>query len=205
MRAREIDIRGPLLKEQDFRVDVGLGGAHLPERQREDLYRLSVPALVHYEDRSSMAFAREIRLPFLDYRLAGMLVPLAPELKLREGWTKWIFRKAMEPYLPASIVWRKDKQGFINPQGEWLKHELRSQVLELLGGEMLIARHGLIDQAALRRRYAMYCRQPRERGLISFKDIFNPIAMELWARKFASNLSCDRDFAGAEPVLTGAA
>lgn len=205
VRAREIDIRGPLLKEQDFRVDVGLGGAHLPQRQREDLYRLSVPALVHYEDRSSMAFAREIRLPFLDYRLAAMLVPLAPELKLREGWTKWIFRKAMEPYLPASIVWRKDKQGFINPQGEWLKHELRSQVLELLGGEMLIARHGLIDQAALRRRYAMYCQQPQERGLICFKDIFNPIVMELWARKFASNLSFDRNFAGAEPVLTGAA
>jgi len=189
MRAREIDIRGPLLKEQDFRLDVGLGGAHLPERQREDLYRFSVPALLHYEDRSSMAFAREIRLPFLDYRLAGMLVPLAPELKLREGWTKWIFRKAMEPYLPAPIVWRKDKQGFINPQSEWLKHELRGQVLELISGEMLIARHGLIDQAALGRRYAMYCRQPQERGLISFKDIFNPIVLELWMRRFEASLA----------------
>jgi len=189
MRAREIDIRGPLLKEQDFRLDVGLGGAHLPERQREDLYRLSVPGLVHYEDRSSMAFAREIRLPFLDYRLAGMLVPLAPELKLREGWTKWIFRKAMEPYLPASIVWRKDKQGFINPQSEWLKHELRGQVRELLSGEMLIARQGLIDQAALGRRYAMYCSQPQDRGLISFKDIFNPIVLELWMRRFDASLA----------------
>jgi len=188
MRAREIDIRGPRLKELDFRLDVGLGGAHLPERQRDDLYRASVPALVHYEDRSSMAFAREIRLPFLDYRLAGMLVPLAPEFKLREGWTKWIFRKAMEPYLPAAIVWRKDKQGFINPESEWLKHELRGQVLELLSGEMLIAQHGLIDQAALRRRYAMYCRQLQERGAINFKDIFNPVVLELWMRRFERSL-----------------
>jgi len=136
-----------------------------------------------------MAFAREIRLPFLDYRLAGMLVPLAPESKLREGWTKWIFRKAMEPYLPPTIAWRKDKQGFINPQAEWLKHELRDQVQELLGGEMLTARHGLIDQAALRRRYDAYCRQPEQRGLIGFKDIFNPIAMELWTRRFEASLS----------------
>jgi len=135
-----------------------------------------------------MAFAREIRLPFLDYRLAGMLVPLAPEFKLREGWTKWIFRKAMEPYLPAAIVWRKDKQGFINPESEWLKHELRGQVLELLSGEMLIAQHGLIDQAALRRRYAMYCRQLQERGAINFKDIFNPVVLELWMRRFERSL-----------------
>lgn len=111
----------------------------------------------------------------------------------------------MEPYLPPSIVWRKDKQGFINPQSEWLKHELRDQVLELLSGEMLIARQGLIDQAALLRRYAAYCRQPQDQGLIGFKDVFNPIALELWARKFASNLSIDRNFAGAEQVLSGAA
>ena len=184
MRPPEIDIRGPLLKDQDFRPEVGLNGKHLRERQREDLYRFSVPALVHYEDRSSMAFAREIRLPFLDYRLVSALLPAAPELKLREGWTKWIFRKAMEPLLPPEIAWRKDKQGFINPQSEWLKHELRPKVEALLAGEMLSARCGLIDQAGLRRRYAAYCRQAPGRGAISFKDIFNPIVLELWTRRF---------------------
>jgi asparagine synthase (glutamine-hydrolysing) len=185
MRPPEIDIRGPLLKHQDFRLEVGLNGKHLRERQREDVYRFSVPALVHYEDRCSMAFAREIRLPFLDYRLVSMLLPAAPELKLREGWTKWIFRKAMEPLLPPQITWRKDKQGFINPQSEWLKHELRPRVDALLAGDLVTVDLGLVDRDALVRRYHAYCDQPAGQGALSFKDIFNPVALEAWVRRLA--------------------
>jgi asparagine synthase (glutamine-hydrolysing) len=189
LRPREIDVRGPALKECDHRLEMGLGREHLVGRQRADVYRFSVPALVHYEDRCSMAFGREIRLPFLDYRLVGMLLPADPAIKLRDGWTKWIFRKALEDYVPQPIIWRKDKQGFINPQSEWLKHELRATVEELLNGEMLIARCGLINQPALRRRYQDYCRQPLGRGIVCFKDIFNPIVLELWAKKFSANLA----------------
>jgi asparagine synthase (glutamine-hydrolysing) len=189
VRPREIDIRGPALQESDSRLDVSLGAGDLEARQRADLLRFSVPALTHYEDRSSMAWAREIRLPFLDARLINLILPLAPELKLREGWTKWILRKALEDLLPAPIIWRKDKQGFINPQSEWLKHELKPQVETMLAGEMLTARRGLIDQAALRRRYAAYQRQRPDRGRISFKDIFNPIVTEIWARQFADHLA----------------
>lgn len=188
LRPPEIDIRAAALKECDYRLDTGLGAEHLFGRQCADVYRFSVPALVHYEDRSSMAFAREIRLPFLDYRLVSMLLPADPELKLRKGWTKWIFRKALEDHLPAAIVWRKDKQGFINPQSEWLKHELRATIEELFNGEMLVARSGLIDQPALRRRYQAYCQQAARGGTICFKDIFNPLALELWMRRFESSL-----------------
>ena len=84
----------------------------------DDLCRLSLPALLHYEDRMSMALSREIRLPFLDYRVVSLLLPLAPQWKLRDGWSKWVFRKAMEPDLPPEITWRKDKQGFDNPQSQ---------------------------------------------------------------------------------------
>ena len=79
-----------------------------------------------------MAVAREIRLPFLDYRLVSLLVPLPVEYKLRDGWTKWIFRRAMEPLLPKEIAWRKDKQHFIVPQNEWFRCELREEYLKLL-------------------------------------------------------------------------
>src|SRR5579863_542204 len=169
MRPREIDIRGPRLRATDCSLDVSLGAGNLEARQRADLLRFSVPALTHYEDRSSMAWAREIRLPFLDARLINLVLPLAPELKLRDGWTKWVLRKALEDLLPAPIIWRKDKQGFINPQSEWLKHELKPQVETMLKGEMLTASRGLIDQPALRQRYAAYQKQPADRGAISFK------------------------------------
>lgn len=188
LRPAGIDIRGPQLKQNGFPLDVGLGRSRVLGRQVADLYRFSVPALVHYEDRMSMACAREIRLPFLDYRLVTMLLPLAPEWKLRDGWTKWVFRKAMEEHLPPEIAWRKDKQHFANPQSEWLKHELREKVESFLNGTLLIAESGLVDKKNLQRRYAAYCRQSANRGTISFKDIFGSIALEIWARRFESNL-----------------
>jgi asparagine synthase (glutamine-hydrolysing) len=188
LRPREIDIRGPALRQSDFSLDMGLGGMTVSHRQHLDIYRFSVPALVHYEDRMSMAFAREIRLPFLDYRLVSLLLPISPSWKLRDGWTKWIFRKAMQDFLPESIVWRKDKQGFINPQSEWLKNELRGQIETLLSGDMLIAEYGMVDQRALRQLYSAYCQQSVTNGAIWYRDVFNPIALEIWAKQFESHL-----------------
>jgi len=187
-RHREISIYGSRLKGEQFSLPTGLGSGTVIDRQRLDLDRFSVPSLVHYEDRTSMSFSREIRLPFLDYRLVDLLLSLGPEWKLREGWTKWVFRKAMENDLPASIVWRRDKQGFTIPQAEWLKHELHGKIEHMLNNGLLSAELGLIDRDGLKRRYRAYCKQPPHRGSISFKDIFNPIALEIWLRRFESNL-----------------
>ncbi|HZP44565.1 MAG TPA: asparagine synthase (glutamine-hydrolyzing) [Candidatus Binataceae bacterium] len=187
LRFRAIDVRGPRLRDGGW-LDIDLGGRTLVERQREDLERFSVPALVHYEDRCSMAWGREIRLPFLDYRLVNLILPADPDVKLRAGWTKWVFRKAMEPFLPPAIAWRKDKQYFLNPQGEWLRKELEPTVSRLLKSEMLIVDAGLIKREALIRRYDAYCRR-RGRGAVSFNDVFNPIALELWARRFEDSLA----------------
>ena len=157
--------------------------------QIRDIEIFSVPALVHYEDRMSMANAREIRLPFLDYRVVSRLVSLPVELKLRAGWTKWIFRKAMEPLLPHTIAWRKDKQNFIVPQNNWLRTELRDDISKLLRSDWVSERLGLIDREKFRVRYEAYLRQPAVGGRLGIKDIFAPIALELWARRFECYLS----------------
>ena len=188
-RSLGIDIRGPRLRETACPLRTGLGKGGLVDRQRADLYQFSLPWLTHHEDRSSMASSREIRLPFLDYRLVNLLLPLDPRWKLRDGWTKWIFRQAMQDSLPPPIVWRKDKQGFITPQGEWLKHELRPAVERFLREDLLIVQSGLVDRDALVRRYQAYCAQPPLRGTYSRKDVFNPISLELWARRFEAQLS----------------
>ena len=187
-KPREFDICGPRLQPHNFVVATGLGDGTLADRQRADLVRLSVPSLVHYEDRTSMAWSREIRLPFLDYRLVQLLISLPSDYKLRDGWTKWVLRKAMDSYLPKSVVWRKDKQGFTIPQAEWLKHELRAKIENLISGEMLSVELALVDRQALRTCYRSYCSQPPGRGSISFKDVFNPIALEIWLRQFEGNL-----------------
>ena len=189
LRPVGIDIRGPRLQQQDYSLDIGLGHAGILRRQLADLERYSLPALLHYEDRMSMAFSREIRVPFLDHRLVTQLLPLAAKWKMRDGWSKWVFRKALEPDMPPEITWRRDKRGFSTPENQWLKNELRPQIDAILREEMLIAEMGLIDQGALRRRYDAYCRTASDGGLVSFKDVFNPIALEIWARRFASYLN----------------
>jgi asparagine synthase (glutamine-hydrolysing) len=184
LRLSETDIRGHALLDGRASVEVGLNRSGVIGRQALDLERLSVPALVHYEDRMSMAMAREIRLPFLDYRLVSLLLPLPVDYKLRHGWTKWIFRRAIQTLTPDEITWRKDKQHFIVPQNEWFKRELQSSVHQILSQEWVTQRLGLIDRQRMRIRYDSYLRQGVRNRKWSFKDIFAPLALEMWARRF---------------------
>ncbi|HEX2900935.1 MAG TPA: asparagine synthase (glutamine-hydrolyzing) [Bacteroidia bacterium] len=84
-----------------------------------DLRSFIMPSLLRYEDRNSMAFGIEARLPFLDYRIVEFALTLPDEYKIREGWQKFILRRAM-PELPEKIRFRKDKKGFTTPHEEWM-------------------------------------------------------------------------------------
>jgi asparagine synthase (glutamine-hydrolysing) len=187
LRLPELDVRGRRLRDRPWSF-VSLDGSGVVGRQLADIQHLSVPALVHYEDRMSMAFARELRLPYLDYRLVCLLAPLPPEYKLHQGWTKWIFRKAVEPFLPPATVWRRDKKGFLVPQTSWLRQELQKSIRQILAEEWVTAHLGLIDPRQMQRRYDHYLRQGQVLGRLGEKDIFSPLALELWARRFESYL-----------------
>jgi asparagine synthase (glutamine-hydrolysing) len=189
LRFPEIDVRGTALLDTAESVCIGLNGGGVIGRQVIDIETLSVPVLTHYEDRMSMSEAREIRLPFLDYRLVSLLVPLPLEFKLNSGWTKWIFRRAMESLLPKQIAWRKDKQHFIVPQTSWLQRELREKITKLLESDWVTEDLRLLDRRKFRTKYQAYLQQPIGRGRIGVKDIFAPIALELWARRFERYLS----------------
>jgi asparagine synthase (glutamine-hydrolysing) len=75
--------------------------------------------LLRYEDRNSMAFSIESRVPFLDHRLVEFSIALQNDWKIKNGWTKYVLRKAAEPLLNKEVVWRKDKMGFLTPQKVW--------------------------------------------------------------------------------------
>jgi len=88
----------------------------------------SLPEYLRYEDRNSMFFSKETRLPFLDYRLVEWAFTLSPELKISMGETKRIQRHAVMPYIPNSIATNKHKMGFISPQEKWQKSSLKSWI-----------------------------------------------------------------------------
>jgi asparagine synthase (glutamine-hydrolysing) len=82
--------------------------------------RQSLPHLLKYADRSSMAHSIEARLPFTDHRIVDFGLRLPGAYKIRNGYTKYLLRKAVEDLLPPGIVWRKDKVGFATPP--WASH-----------------------------------------------------------------------------------
>jgi len=84
-------------------------------------------------DRASMAHSLEVRAPILDYTYVDWISGLSPQLKLRGGEGKYIFKKSLEALLPRDILYRP-KMGFAVPLAAWLRGPLRERVRERLLG-----------------------------------------------------------------------
>lgn len=170
-------ILGPMTAKSLDLAALGLINS-LSERQWLDISCYSVPYLCHYEDRMSMAWSREVRSPFLDYRVIEMGLRMPERMKLTRGWTKYALRKAFESDLPASITWRKDKKGFVNPQDDWFKGPLQPIVRDLMSNaDAHVYRTGLVDRQGYLKLLDTYC---AGRGTVWFRDVFAPFALELW-------------------------
>jgi asparagine synthase (glutamine-hydrolysing) len=86
--------------------------------------------LLRLADRNSMAHSVEVRLPFLNHDLVAFLFTLPASFKIRQGWTKWLLRKAVEKQLPPEIVWRKEKVGFEPPQKLWMQNKSVQEAIQ---------------------------------------------------------------------------
>lgn len=84
-------------------------------------FQYKLEHLLRTEDRNSMAFSLETRLPYLDYRLVEFLLGLPDAHKLRRGETKVLQKRAVGRYSLPEIVGRKDKIGFAAPGDVWLR------------------------------------------------------------------------------------
>src|SRR5262249_2493098 len=78
------------------------------------------------DSQNSMSIPLELRTPYLDYRVGEFAFSLPLEYLIRDGWMKWLLRRAMDDLLPAEITWRRVKGGFPFPIRPWLlRHEQR--------------------------------------------------------------------------------
>ena len=87
-------------------------------------------------DRASMAHALEVREPLLDHKLMEWWSGLPPKMKLNGREGKYIFKKALEPYLPNEVLYRP-KMGFSVPLAVWFRGPLRERVREAVLGSTL--------------------------------------------------------------------
>jgi len=125
-----------------------------------------------------MAHSLEARAPLLDYTLVEFMARVPWTLKLRNGVSKYLFRRVLAGRLPES-VFTKRKQGFAVPKGEWFRKDLRG-----------IARERLLDSRALGRGYF---RPERIREVLEHHDaghrdysdwIWCLLILEEWHRAF---------------------
>lgn len=89
-------------------------------------------------DRTSMAVGLEAREPLLDHELVGWMAGLPSPMRLHGGEGKWLLKKAMEPYLPGDILYRK-KMGFSVPIDRWFRGALADRVAALPSGSAVAA------------------------------------------------------------------
>jgi asparagine synthase (glutamine-hydrolysing) len=147
-------------------------------QQAFDTLQRLLPSLLRYEDRNSMAFSIETRLPFLDYRLVEFLFSLPDDQKLDGVTTKAILRRSLRDRLPAAVRERSDKMGFETPTDVWLRSRFAGEVrARLLRAGPL---HEWLDRGALGEAVEEYLVGRRPIGL----QIWRWLALEAWTRRF---------------------
>jgi asparagine synthase (glutamine-hydrolysing) len=111
------------LRAEARNPEIALGGTptNVLEMSVSQVLHTSLPMLLHWEDRDSMAHSIEARVPFLDYRLVELTLGLPEECKLALGVSKGVLRDAMHGILPEEIRNRLDKIGFATAEEQWLK------------------------------------------------------------------------------------
>ena len=149
------------------------------DRQERDIDHYSVPNLNRYEDRNSMAHSIETRTPFLDHRLVNFCLSLVEQLKIKNGWTKYILRKSINE-LPKEISWRKDKRNFLIPEHYWIREELKIKIKNEFKNSILHQK-GIIDKNLFLKYYDSFINGSHT---IHYTDISRVYIAELWAKKY---------------------
>jgi asparagine synthase (glutamine-hydrolysing) len=163
---------------QKVRRTTGRDTVSLKQTQLDDLLHYSVPVLLHYEDRLSMAYGAEVRVPFLDHHIVDIGMALQDDLKIKNGFSKYILRKTFEPMLPKEVIWRRDKKGFTIPQEQWMKKDLSTEINNMFQGDMISYDLKLLKKQQNLDDYRDY--QESKTKILGFKDIFARISVETW-------------------------
>ena len=174
------------LAHPDLRADPrsqDANGYPFPDRLRRHLAhtlgRRGLPELLRYEDRNSMAHSIEARVPFLDHRLVELAYSLDGGQLIARGRTKDALRRALADLLPPEVRDRRDKLGFVTPEGRFMREALGDLAAETFASREFRQR-GLVDPSAVLERLERHRRGDRSAGM----ELWRALNVELWARTF---------------------
>jgi asparagine synthase (glutamine-hydrolysing) len=158
-------------------------GAVFHDRLRRQLHALvtqrGLPELLRYEDRNSMAHSLEARVPLLDHRLVELAFSLDGSELIRRGETKSVLRRAVADLLPSQVAGRRDKLGFVTPEGRFLRGALGDLATDTFSSRSFRER-GFVDATAAAQRLHRHRSGDRRAGM----ELWRALNLELWARAF---------------------
>ena len=138
-------------------------------------FKTLLPALLHVEDRVSMAHGLESSVPFLDHPLVEFAATVPSNVKFKDGTLKHLLLKAMGPSLPTGIAGRKDKMGFPTPINEWMSSGARDFVHDVFSSQAAQSR-GLINNRKVLDKMSSEPKFGRK--------IWGLLCLELWQQEF---------------------
>jgi asparagine synthase (glutamine-hydrolysing) len=145
------------------------------DRLEQTLFDLSLPALLRFCDRNSMAHSVESRLPFLTAEMVGFALSLPAEYLVdRHATCKSVFRQAMRGLVPDPILDRRDKIGFVTPESVWLE-QMGAELAELSAGALPMLKPALVRATCDRARTGQAPRDGR---------VWRWLNLLLWSRSF---------------------
>ena len=141
------------------------GSSHLHERiydpdslmgSLQEHFEYKLEHNLKWNDLNSMYFSLELRVPFLDNRIVEKTLASSSSDIIRKGYTKWIYREAMQGVLPERIRTRQDKVGFANPADEWMKTDLIRDMIEQALVSSTLRDSGYINMEEAMSRYQLH-------------------------------------------------
>ena len=151
---------------------------NLNERLASDVLQYSTPDLLRYEDKNSMAFSVESRVPFLDHELVEFIFSLPVDQKIKGGWNRAVYRNAMKGRMPEKNRLRRSKIGFTNPDITWMK--AKAGEIRALFASPELASRDLYNPAQLVAAWDEYLAGRPGDGLIFWRVLVT----ELWMRRY---------------------
>jgi asparagine synthase (glutamine-hydrolysing) len=138
-------------------------------------FKCLLPALLHVEDRMSMAHGLESRVPFLDHPLVEFVATIPADIKFPEGRMKALLKNVFKEKIPEKILNRRDKMGFPVPLKEWFGGALKEFVHDIFSSQVAKTRGFYDPQKVLLN---------LDQSSQFSRKIWGLLSLELWYREF---------------------
>ena len=154
---------------------------NLNVRLADDVLRYSTPNLLRYEDKNSMAFSIESRVPFLDHELVEFIFQLPIDQKIKKGWNRYVYREAMKGKMPEANRTRRSKIGFTNPETAWTRE--RAPLIKDIFASNTLSSRGIFNSDRLLEEFDAWLGGKPGDGLAFWRVLVT----ELWLRRYVDS------------------